>query len=168
MHPAACEISSLSLSLFDCPQVPQMITSTLCLSATTPLTSLMRSKQTNVCLPLPRFPFTLLSHRTGVNVSFIDVNTTDWASISGVAKVHNDKKLIESLWSPLCVTHFFPSTSHSFWPLAASQGTSPTLKMVSTRVTKTTPASRLSKSFRMRYLGATQPLNLGSHASLIF
>ena len=44
---------------------------------------------------------------TGVNVSFIDVNTTNWASISGVAKVHNDKDLIERLWSPMCVTTSF-------------------------------------------------------------
>ena len=97
-----------------------------------------------------------LSHRTGVNVSFIDVNSTNWASISGVAKVHNDKNLIEKLWSPLCVTPLdnfsvaFPSRLS--WPLTASPDTSPTLEMASTKATRATRVSQSLKSFQMRSL----------------
>jgi hypothetical protein len=119
MHPAACTPPSLGLHTTS-PNPPQMITSTSCLSGTMPLTSLMRSKQTNV-LALPFFPSSphTTPHRIGVNVSFIDVNTTNWASISGVAKVHNDKKLIETLWSPLCVTPF-PSLRSTLIPATRS------------------------------------------------
>lgn len=106
MHPAACK-NEAPHPWSSHPNPPQMITSTSSLSAIMPLTSLMRSKQTTVCLPpFPSFPSPPHT-ATGVNVSFIDVNTTNWASISGVAKVHNDKDLIERLWSPMCVTTSF-------------------------------------------------------------
>jgi general stress protein 26 len=35
-----------------------------------------------------------------VNVSFYNAANTDWASISGKAKITQDKKLIKEHWSP--------------------------------------------------------------------
>lgn len=38
-----------------------------------------------------------------VNLSFIDVKTTNWASVAGTAKISQDKDLIKKLWSSQCV-----------------------------------------------------------------
>jgi len=45
--------------------------------------------------------FDELSHDSNVNVSFYDQKTTGWASISGTAKVSQDKDLIKKFWSPM-------------------------------------------------------------------
>ena len=38
-----------------------------------------------------------------VNVSFYDEKTTHWASYSGIARVSQDKALIDKHWSSMCV-----------------------------------------------------------------
>jgi general stress protein 26 len=45
--------------------------------------------------------FDELKHDSNVNVSFYDQKTTGWASISGIAKVTQDKDLIKKFWSPM-------------------------------------------------------------------
>lgn len=45
--------------------------------------------------------FDELKHDSNVNVSFYDKNTTGWASVSGIAKVTQDKDLIKKFWSPM-------------------------------------------------------------------
>jgi len=44
-----------------------------------------------------------IKHDSHVNVSFYDQKTTGWASVSGVAKVSQDKDLIKKFWSPMFV-----------------------------------------------------------------
>ena len=55
--------------------------------------------------------FEELKHDSNVNVSFYDPKTTGWASVSGIAKVTQDKDLIKKFWSPLFVD---PITSCCF------------------------------------------------------
>ena len=45
--------------------------------------------------------FEELKHDSNVNVSFYDQKTTGWASVSGIAKVNQDKALIKTFWSPM-------------------------------------------------------------------
>ena len=47
--------------------------------------------------------FDELKHDSNVNVSFYDQKTTGWASVSGIAKVTQDKDLIKKFWSPMFV-----------------------------------------------------------------
>ena len=47
--------------------------------------------------------FDELKHDSNVNVSFYDQKTTGWASVSGTAKVTQDKDLIKKFWSPMFV-----------------------------------------------------------------
>jgi general stress protein 26 len=47
--------------------------------------------------------FDELKHDSNVNVSFYDQKTTGWASVSGIAKVTQDKELIKKFWSPMFV-----------------------------------------------------------------
>lgn len=47
--------------------------------------------------------FDELKHDSNVNVSFYDQKTTGWASVSGIAKVTQDKELIQKFWSPMFV-----------------------------------------------------------------
>jgi len=50
--------------------------------------------------------FDELKYDSNVNVSFYDQKTTGWASVSGTAKVTQDKELIKKFWSPM-ITSFF-------------------------------------------------------------
>jgi general stress protein 26 len=43
--------------------------------------------------------FDEIKHDSNVNVSFYDQKTTGWASVSGVAKISQDKDLIKKFWS---------------------------------------------------------------------
>ena len=57
--------------------------------------------------------FDELKHDSNVNVSFYDQKTTGWASISGIARVSQDKELIKKFWSPMFVLSIYlakPST----------------------------------------------------------
>ena len=47
--------------------------------------------------------FDEIKHDSHVNVSFYDQKSTGWASVSGVAKVSQDKDLIKKFWSPVFV-----------------------------------------------------------------
>lgn len=47
--------------------------------------------------------FEELKYDPNVNVSFYDHKTTGWASVSGTAKVTQDKDLIKKFWSPMFV-----------------------------------------------------------------
>ena len=47
--------------------------------------------------------FDEIKHDSNVNVSFYDQKTTGWASVSGIAKVTQDKELIKKFWSPMFV-----------------------------------------------------------------
>jgi general stress protein 26 len=47
--------------------------------------------------------FDELKYDSNVNVSFYDQKTTGWASVSGTAKVTQDKELIKKFWSPMFV-----------------------------------------------------------------
>lgn len=47
--------------------------------------------------------FDEIKHDSNVNVSFYDQKTTGWASVSGVAKVSQDKDLVKKFWSPMFV-----------------------------------------------------------------
>jgi general stress protein 26 len=47
--------------------------------------------------------FDEIKHDSNVNVSFYDQKTTGWASVSGTAKVSQDKDLIKKFWSPMFV-----------------------------------------------------------------
>lgn len=47
--------------------------------------------------------FDELKHDSNVNVSFYDQNTSGWASVSGIAKVSQDKELIKKFWSSMFV-----------------------------------------------------------------
>ena len=47
--------------------------------------------------------FDEIKHDSSVNVSFYDPKTTGWASVSGIAKVSQDKDLIKKFWSPMFV-----------------------------------------------------------------
>ena len=47
--------------------------------------------------------FDEIKHDSNVNVSFYDQKTTGWASVSGIAKVSQDKDLIKKYWSPMFV-----------------------------------------------------------------
>ena len=47
--------------------------------------------------------FDEIQHDSSVNVSFYDQKTTGWASVSGVAKVSQDKGVIKKYWSPMFV-----------------------------------------------------------------
>ena len=55
--------------------------------------------------------FDELRHDSNVNVSFYDQKTTGWASVSGIAKVSQDKGLIEKFWSPMFVLLIDQATS---------------------------------------------------------
>jgi len=41
-----------------------------------------------------------------VNISFLDPSSTNWVSVCGIAKSHQDKSTIEKLWSPMAGAWF--------------------------------------------------------------
>jgi len=43
--------------------------------------------------------FDEIQHDSNVNVSFYDPSSTNWASVSGVARVSQDRQLIKKYWS---------------------------------------------------------------------
>jgi len=50
--------------------------------------------------------FDEISADRNVNVSFLDVKSTNWASVSGFATIKQDKELVKKLWSPLIAGYF--------------------------------------------------------------
>jgi len=50
--------------------------------------------------------FDELENDSHVNVSFYDESSTNWASFSGVAKISQDKALIETHWNPMVAAYF--------------------------------------------------------------
>ncbi|KZS98697.1 hypothetical protein SISNIDRAFT_472508 [Sistotremastrum niveocremeum HHB9708] len=50
--------------------------------------------------------FNEIENDSNVNVSFYDHSSTDWASVSGIAKVSQDRKLIQDHWSTFVSAYF--------------------------------------------------------------
>jgi len=50
--------------------------------------------------------FNEIENDSHVNVSFYDHSSTDWASISGVAKLSQDRDLIKAHWNPFVAAYF--------------------------------------------------------------
>ncbi|GAA5972450.1 hypothetical protein JCM8115_002210 [Rhodotorula mucilaginosa] len=50
--------------------------------------------------------FDELENDAHVNVAFSDPNSTDWASVSGTAKVVKDEQTIKDLWNPMIKSWF--------------------------------------------------------------
>lgn len=82
--------------------------------------------------------FEELKHDSNVNVSFYDQKTTGWASVSGIAKVSQDKELIKKFWSPMFVLFICPATP-LLTVISGSRHSSAISKTAHTMAPKTIP-----------------------------
>lgn len=83
--------------------------------------------------------FDEIKHDSNVNVSFYDQKTTGWASVSGTARISQDKDLIKKFWSSMFVRDSVLCAMPPLTVRAGSRLSLVTSKMGRTTAPQTTP-----------------------------